>query len=85
MLLFEAQSVGLGLRRAFVVAVLPGRVFLGLQPLDLRGRAVGLLDRGAQAHLGRGLVHQVDGLVGQAAVLDVALAQPHGGLQRRPG
>ena len=44
--------------------------------------AVGLFDGGAQAHLGRGLVHQVDGLVGQAAVLDIPLAQSHRGLQR---
>ena len=48
----------------------------------LRSGLIELLDGGPQANLGRGLVHQVDGLVGQAAVLDVALAQANSRLQR---
>ena len=81
-LFLEPQTVGFGLCRGFVVAVVPGGVLLELQPLDAGGGAVRLFDGSPQAHLGRGLVHQVDGLVRQAAILDVALAEPHGGLQR---
>ena len=39
----------------------------------------------AQPHLGGGLVDQVDGLVGQAVLGDVAVAQPGGGEQRLVG
>ena len=39
----------------------------------------------ADAHAGAGLVHDVDGLVGQVAILDVAVGQLHGGGQRLVG
>ena len=85
MLLFEAQSSALASAARLVVAVLPGGVLLSLEALDRRERRrIGLLDRCPQPHLGRGLVHQVDRLVGQRAVLDVALGQPHRGLAAPP-
>ena len=66
--------VGLGVDRGLLLGEQP--VALGLQPLHIVAAA------GAQAHLRRGLVDEVDGLVGQAVLADVAVAQAGGGEQR---
>ncbi len=76
-ILFEADTVGLVAGGVFVIARFPGFFFLRLEfvQLDLH-----LLDarrhrEHGDAQLGGGFVHQVDGLVGQAAVGDVAMAE----------
>ena len=51
-----------------------------LQRLQVGGGALG-----GHAHLRRGLVHQVDGLVRQEPVADVPLGQLHGSVQRLVG
>ena len=51
-----------------------------LQRLQVGGGAFSV-----HTHLRRGLVHQVDGLVRQEAVADIALRELHGGLQRLIG
>ena len=70
-------------RRLLVVAALPGLVLARLQLRDLGGRGVLGLARRAQPQLGGRLVHQVDRLVRQRAVLDVPVGQRDGSRQRR--
>src|SRR5438270_14064777 len=73
-LLFQPKPVRLGPRRGLIVAVLPGNIFFDPQALDLRCWAVRLFDRGPQTNFRGGFVHQVNGLVWQPAILNVAFA-----------
>ncbi|KTT88433.1 hypothetical protein NS44R_15115, partial [Mammaliicoccus sciuri] len=70
--------------RAGVVLLLQ-RLLLDLEPDDVAVERVEFFGLGIDLHLQpcRGLVHQIDGLVGQEAVGDVAVRQRGGGDQRR--
>ena len=69
---------------AGVVFFLRQRRFLDFEPEDLAGEFVEFLRH--RVHLGAdhraGLVHEVDGFVGQKAVGDVAIRERHGGDER---
>ncbi len=76
-LAFDAHALGLVLGGVLIVARLPGLFFLALQGIQLR---LHLLEPGrhqehGDAQLGRSLVHQVDRLVGQPPVADIAVAE----------
>src|SRR5215203_1738520 len=64
-----------------------GGLFLSayLRDLLVQLLVVGRRGHGLDPHLGRGLVHQVDGLVWEEAVRDVAVAELRRGLQRLIG
>ncbi len=65
---------------AFEILVLDGPLLLGLDLLDvgLEVLDLGRAGHGADAGAGAGLIHDVDGLVGQVAVGDVAVGHAHG-------
>ncbi len=69
------------------IAFLFQRLLLDLQPDDFPIHRIEFFRLGIDLHLQprRGLVHQVDGLVGQEAVGDVAVRQRGGGHQRGIG
>ena len=74
-------------RRLLVLLGVDRRVLLLGDPLEvlLRGAQLGRRRGVAQAHAARGLVDQVDRLVGQEAVGDVADREVRGGLHRVVG
>ena len=82
--LLDPLDVDLDLRRVLVGLGVDRGLLLGREPvaLGLELRRVGRA-AGAQAHLRGGLVDQVDRLVGQAVLGDVAVAQPRRG-ERAP-
>ena len=59
-----------------VLLLLAGLLHLVLQLPQIRRSGLAL-----QPHVGGGLVNEVDGLVGQAAVADIAHREGHGGVQ----
>ena len=75
------------LARPLVLLVGDGLVLVALQLFEalLQPAPVGGRGARAQPHPGPGLVHEVDGLVGQEALGDVAVGQLHRGPQRLLG
>ena len=81
----QLQTIAFEHRRAGIVVVRIGFVFVDFQ---LRQPPLGIFQRdrlGEKRHAqsGAGFVHQVDGLVGQVAVGDVAMRELGRGHQRR--
>ena len=81
--LFQRLQAALGAGIGFLLQ----RLLLDLQPDDFPVHQIELFRLGIDLHLQprRGLVHQVDGLVGQEAVGDVAVRQRGRGHQRGIG
>ena len=82
--LLDPLDVDLDLRRVLVGLGVDRGLLLGREPVAL-GLELGGVGRaaGAQAHLRGGLVDQVDRLVRQAVLGDVAVAEPRRGDERR--
>ena len=86
-LLLQSLFLVAQLGGALEVLVADGAVLLGAALPQLLVQIAQLLGQRhvADAHAGAGLVHDVDGLVGQVAILDVAVRERHGSLQRLVG